>query len=192
MTVWPVTKSLSGELKKTIEPTRSSRRLLALEAARIDRDLRDAARHALRAFGEDEAGRDAIHRDVIGPEFARHRARHRDHRAFRGDVVQQERTALEKHPRRDVHDLPVLLTAHDRQHRFDELERSAHVDRHQAVPFRGRDRIERFRRRPHQRGIVDQNVHRAEARFGCAHRIRDTRRIGNIARNGERRCAAVR
>src|SRR5262249_21635073 len=69
------------------------------------------------------------------------------------------------HPRRrDVDDLAAPLRLHRREYRAAGEEHAAQVDGHDAIPFLDRDfEPGASRQHAHQRGVVDEDVDRAEA-----------------------------
>src|SRR5215813_5281023 len=136
----------------------------ALDALRAQHGLALLGSHRLpRDLGEGGAGGDRVDGDPEITELAGHRARHREDRAFRGDVVQVMRAAHEDGGGRDVDNPSASLLPHLRNDRLAGQPDTSYVDGHQLVPLRLTELPEGLHLDSREDGrVVDQNVDPAE------------------------------
>ena len=144
--VWPVTKAASSLARKLTAPTRSSgvssRGMARVGAAEVSPCL-EVQRVLQHAFGEGEARGERVDGDAVLADFAREGARHRDHRAFARDVVQEEGHALQGRAGGEVDDAAAARRAHVRHARAAAQEDAQRVHVHHLAPFGGVDLLER-------------------------------------------------
>src|SRR5262249_17419460 len=136
----------------------------ALDALGAQHGLALLGGHRLpRDLGEGGAGGDRVDGDPEIAELAGHRARHREDRALRGDVVQVMRAAHEDGGGRDVDNPSASLLPHLRNDRLAGQPDTSYVDGHQLVPLRLTELPEGLHLDSREdRRVVDQNVDRAE------------------------------
>lgn len=71
---------------------------------------------------------------ILRTQLARHRAGHRDQRAFAGDIGHQARRAPQRSVRRHVDDFGVRVACQQRHRRLTHKPGAAHVDLHHPIP----------------------------------------------------------
>src|SRR5439155_19121142 len=97
------------------------------------------------------------------------------HGPLRRHVVKEQGGALGHDGRGDVDDAPAALTAHHRNDGPSTVPDALDVDRHDAIPLRLRDLVERLRlQRGEHRGVVDEHVDAAETRDRKSTRLNST------------------
>ena len=189
--VWPVRKAASALARKLTAPTRSS----GVSSRWMARDIRviSPLAHVLGilryGFGEREARGQGVDGDGVLAELACEAARHRNHRALAGNVVQEQGHALERGAGGEVDDAAVAAGAHMRRAGAAAQEHAERIDVHDPAPFSS---IDFFKFLQHQgaeeRRVVDQDVDAPESlhRFGCHARDVDFRRYVHL--QAERSC----
>src|SRR5262249_38507710 len=154
----------------------------ALDALGAQHGLALLGGHRLpRDLGEGGAGGDRVDGDPEIAELAGHRARHREDRALRGDVVQVMRAAHEDGGGGEVEDPRTSLLTHLGYDRFAGQPHAADVDGHQLVPLRLADLPEGLHRDGREdRRVVDQDVEAAELAQRAGHHLPTARLIGDV------------
>src|SRR3979411_1785664 len=96
---WPVTKPAPWPSRNTTGPVTSSgswARCMARPETKSCRRSSGTYSVGSRRPDQQEAGREGVDGDAVGPQLASQRAGHRDHRALAGNIMKQARRAPQR------------------------------------------------------------------------------------------------
>src|SRR3954454_2529774 len=149
-----------------------------------------AAGEAAHHLGVDDAGADRVDADAQGGVVERGRLRQADESVLRRGVRGLAGEALDAGARRRVDDRAAATGEHELDLVLHGHERTAQVDRDEAVPLVVGDLVRRLDRLL-DAGVVDRNVQAAEALDRRVQRRSNVVRARDIARRGKRLAARL-